>query len=51
MKWSIAMAYRIAKSLDKLRSQVDARWPSRSKRSDGWIGDAAHVTVGLHWTP
>jgi len=37
------MAYRIAKSLDKLRSQVDAKWPKRSKASDGWIGDTAHA--------
>lgn len=36
------MAYRIAKSLDKLRSQVNAANPGRSKKSDGWIGDAAH---------
>jgi hypothetical protein len=25
-----------------LRNQVNKRWPSRDKRSDGWIGDAAH---------
>lgn len=36
------MANRIARSLDKLRSQVNARWPQRRKQSDGWIGDAAH---------
>lgn len=36
------MAPRIAKSLDKLRSQVNAAYPQRSKISDGWIGDAAH---------
>lgn len=25
-----------------LRNQVNERWPSRDKASDGWIGDAAH---------
>jgi hypothetical protein len=25
-----------------LRAQLDARFPGRDKRSDGWIGDAAH---------
>src|ERR1700730_3542975 len=40
------MAYRIAKSLDTLRSQVNARWPKRNKGSDGWIGDAAHFKKG-----
>src|SRR3982751_2047098 len=38
------MAYRLAKSLETLRSQVNARWPTRSKASDGWIGDTAHAT-------
>jgi lysozyme family protein len=33
---------RIAKSLDVLRSQINAKHPSRSKVSDGWIGDTAH---------
>lgn len=26
----------------RLRAQVDARFPKRDKRSDGWIGDKAH---------
>lgn len=33
---------RIAKSLDTLRSQVNAAFPNRRKSSDGWIGDTAH---------
>lgn len=36
------MAYRIAKSLDVLREQINAAAPNRSKASDGWIGDTAH---------
>ena len=27
-----------------LRDQVNKRWPSRSKASDGWIGDSAHAS-------
>ncbi len=25
-----------------LRNQLNKKWPKRDKRSDGWIGDAAH---------
>jgi hypothetical protein len=38
------MTWRIAKSLEKLRHQIDAKFPGRSKASDGGIGDAAHAT-------
>jgi hypothetical protein len=37
-----AASWRVANSLLKLREQVDARSPRRSKASDGTIGDAAH---------
>lgn len=33
---------RLANCLVTLRDQIDARWPNRSKSSDGWIGDTAH---------
>jgi hypothetical protein len=36
------MAWRLAKSLETLRSQVNAKWPNRSKSSDGSIGDEGH---------
>lgn len=36
------MAWRLAKSLETLRSQVNAKYPNRSKASDGTIGDEAH---------
>jgi hypothetical protein len=34
--------WRIAASLEKLRRQINAKAPNRSKVSDGGIGDAAH---------
>lgn len=37
------MSWRLAGSLVALRSEVDARWPARSRRSDGAIGDPAHA--------
>lgn len=43
---ALAMArrpWRLAKSLHTLREQINARWPKRSKTSDGTIGDAAHA--------
>ena len=36
------MTWRVAKSLLKLREQVNAKFPNRKKDSDGTIGDAAH---------
>lgn len=37
------MSYYLAPSLVQLRSEVDALWPKRDKRSDGWIGDPSHA--------
>jgi peptidoglycan hydrolase-like protein with peptidoglycan-binding domain len=37
--WSNAV---LAPSLQQLRNEVNARWPSRSRASDGWLGDARH---------
>jgi hypothetical protein len=36
------MAWRLARSLERLRSQINDAYPRRSKASDGTIGDAAH---------
>lgn len=36
------MRWFVAPSLAKLRSEVDARWPGRSRASDGTIGDPNH---------
>lgn len=36
------MSWRLARALETLRAQVNAKWPNRSKSSDGSIGDTAH---------
>lgn len=36
------MAWHLAPALAHLRDEVNAKWPNRSKASDGTIGDAAH---------
>lgn len=36
------MSYYLAASLTKLRDEVNALWPNRSRVSDGWIGDTSH---------
>lgn len=33
---------KLAASLVNLRTEVNARWPHRDKKSDGWIGDKPH---------
>jgi hypothetical protein len=46
-----AKPFRIAKSLDKLRAQINAKFPGRSKLSDGWIGDPSHQSTNSDHNP
>jgi murein L,D-transpeptidase YcbB/YkuD len=39
-------SYRLAKSLERLRAQINAQNPNRDKSSDGWIGDTSHQKRG-----
>ena len=45
------MSWRVAKSLMKLREQVNQRWPTRSKDNDGTIGDEAHASRSSDHNP
>lgn len=45
------MAFRKAKSLDTLLKQVNERYPTRSRKSDGWIGDAKHASRSSDHNP
>ena len=44
-------SWRVARSLDVLLRQVNVTAPSRSKQSDGAIGDAAHATRNSDHNP
>lgn len=45
------MTWRLARGLEKLRAQVNAKWPNRSKNSDGSIGDEAHASRSSDHNP
>lgn len=45
------MAWRLAGALVTMRSQVNAKWPERSKKSDGTIGDEAHASRSSDHNP
>lgn len=45
------MTWRVARSLETLREQLNTAFPSRSKASDGSIGDAAHASRSSDHNP
>lgn len=45
------MSWRLAKSLETLRAQVNAKWPQRSRDSDGSIGDEHHASRSSDHNP
>ncbi len=45
------MSWRIAESLLKLRKQLNAAYPNRSRVSDGGIGDASHASRSSDHNP
>jgi hypothetical protein len=45
------MAWRLAKSQETLRAQVNAAPPGRSKRDDGTIGDERHQASASDHNP
>jgi murein L,D-transpeptidase YcbB/YkuD len=45
------MTWRLAKSLESLRAQINAAAPARSKVADGTIGDAAHASRSSDHNP
>lgn len=40
------MKAKLCKAGETLRSAINANYPERDKRSDGWIADARHLSAG-----
>ena len=40
------MKVKLSRAAIQLREQIDDSFPSRSRRSDGWIADARHMRAG-----
>lgn len=45
------MAWRVAKSLEKMRAQANEIFPARNKAADGTIGDASHASRSSDHNP
>lgn len=45
------MSWRLARGLDRLRSQVNNKHPNRAKHSDGTIGDRKHASRASDHNP
>ena len=45
------MKYWLSKSAETLRKQINASFPDRDKRSDGWIGDSRHSATKSDHNP
>lgn len=45
------MNYHLCAAGATLRNQINAKWPKRDKKSDGWIGDTRHITAAKQGSP